>query len=101
MIYLLAAIASEVCGTLLLRVATFGNRWIFLPVTILYVVSYLFLALTLKSGMPLSIAYGLWAALGLLATTLLSAILFHERISRKMMAGLALITLGVFCVELG
>lgn len=101
MIYLLGAIITEVCGTLLLRVATFGQRWVFIPVTALYVISYYFLALTLRTGMPLAIAYGLWAALGLLATTALSALLFKEKITRTMLLGLGLILVGVLCVELG
>lgn len=101
MMYLLLAITSEVAGTLLLRVASFGRRVLFIPVALLYVVSYLFLGLTLQAGMPVGIAYALWAAIGLVVTTMFSRLLFGEHISRRMAVGLVLIIAGVFLVELG
>lgn len=100
MIYLFGAIFSEVIATLLLRVATFGSKLIWIPVTALYVASYVMLALTLKSGVPVGIAYALWAALGLLITTVSSRILFRERISDKQTLGLVLIVIGVAIIEL-
>lgn len=100
MIYLFGAIFSEVIATLLLRVATFGSKLIWLPVTALYVSSYAMLALTLKSGVPVGIAYALWAALGLLITTVSSRIFFRERISDKQALGLVLIMIGVAIIKL-
>lgn len=100
MIYLFGAIFSEVIATLLLRVATFGSKLIWLPVTALYVTSYAMLALTLRSGVPVGIAYALWAALGLLITTVCSRIFFRERISDKQALGLVLIVIGVAIIEL-
>lgn len=100
MIYLFGAIFSEVIATLLLRVATFGSKLIWLPVTALYVTSYAMLALTLKSGVSVGIAYALWAALGLLITTVSSRIFFRERISDRQALGLVLIVIGVAIIEL-
>ena len=51
--------------------------------------------------MPLGVAYGMWGALGVAATAVLSAQLFGEAITRLMGAGLVLVASGVFLVEAG
>lgn len=98
--YLLGAIIAEVMGTLLLRVATFGSKLVWIPVTALYVASYAMLALTLHSGVPVGIAYALWAAIGLTLTTACSRIFFQERITARMALGLVFIAVGVALIEL-
>lgn len=100
MIYLAGAIISEVIATLLLRVATFGSKLIWIPVAALYVTSYVMLALTLKHGVPVGIAYALWAAIGLTITTICSRVFFKERISDRQALGLLLIIVGVALIEL-
>jgi small multidrug resistance pump len=51
--------------------------------------------------MPLGVAYGIWSALGVAATAVLSAFLFDEAFTAVMVLGLALIVGGVVLVENG
>ena len=51
--------------------------------------------------MPLGVAYGIWSALGVAATAVLSSVLFDEAFTLAMVGGLALIIGGVVLVEVG
>lgn len=46
-------------------------------------------------GIELSVAYGVWGGVGLIATTVLGITMFGERLRRRGWLGLILITLGV------
>lgn len=46
-------------------------------------------------GIQLSVAYGIWGGVGLVATTVLGITLFGERLRRSGWVGLGLIMLGV------
>lgn len=94
------AIVSEVAATLSLKGAL-EQPWLYTLVVLGYGASFAFLALVLKHGMPLGVAYGIWAALGVAATALLSAAIFHESLNLVVGLGLLLIMAGVLTVELG
>jgi small multidrug resistance pump len=49
----------------------------------------------------LGVAYGIWAALGVILTVLLAALLFGEPLTPMMRTGVALVIGGVLCVEIG
>ncbi|MCG7593420.1 DMT family transporter [Mycobacterium sp. C3-094] len=100
-VLLTAAIVSEVTGTLALRVAAGGRRAFYGVVIVGYVVAFTLLSASLQRGMPLGIAYGIWAAAGVALTAAASRILFREPLTRTMLAGMALIVAGVLLVELG
>ena len=101
---LIASIVAEVGGTLSLRMATVGERpkrrWS-LVVAACYLVAFTLLSVSLADGMPLGVAYGIWTAVGVALTAVLSRVLFREPLTRTMLAGIALIALGVLLVELG
>ena len=101
-LYLAGAIACEIVGTMSLR-ASDGlrdKRW--LPVVIAgYLGAFLLLALTLRSGLGVGVAYGIWAATGIGVTAVLARLLFAEPLTRTMLAGIALISVGVLLIELG
>ena len=101
-IYLLAAIASEVTGTLSLKLASDGRglRWYGVVITG-YLAAFAMLTATLKAGLPLGVAYGIWSAGGVAVTAVASRLLFGEPLTRTMVAGIALIMAGVLLVELG
>lgn len=99
--YLALAIAAEVAATLCLRAAAAGRRIWFVPVTIGYVAAFAALAATLSAGIPLGIAYGVWAASGVALTAVASRLLFDEPLTVLMSVGIALIAGGVLLVELG
>jgi len=99
---LAGAIVTEVAATLSLR-ASEGLRkkkWI-APVAIFYVVAFSLLTVALVQGMPVGIAYGVWAACGVALTAVGARVFFKERLTWRMVAGIALIAVGVFTIELG
>ena len=51
--------------------------------------------------MSLGVAYGVWVAVGIVLTAVLSRILVREPLTPLMLAGMGLIVAGVMLVELG
>lgn len=100
-LFLAGAIVSEVGGTLSLRKTVDGSRLWYLPVVVGYVTAFTLLSLTLAQGVPLGVAYGIWAAVGVALTAVLSHYLFKEPFTWMMAAAIALIGAGVLLVELG
>ena len=99
---LAVAIVIEVAATLSLRYSDGfrKRRWI-APVVIGYLCSYLMLFVSLAHGMPLGVAYGIWAACGVVLTALLAWKLFDEPVTLVAGIGIALMVSGVVLVELG
>ena len=94
------AIVSEVSATLALRQAL-NHPGFYIVVGIGYALAFILLSLTLKAGMPLGVAYGLWGALGVALTAVLSMLVFGEPITVLVALGIALIMAGVLLVEVG
>nr|WP_315502132.1 multidrug efflux SMR transporter [Actinomyces oris] len=94
------AIISEVSATLALRQA-FNQPGFYVMVVIGYALAFILLSLTLKAGMPIGVAYGLWGALGVALTAVLSMLVFGEPITVLVALGIALIMAGVLLVEVG
>ena len=100
-VYLAGAIATEVASTLALRVAAAGRRRWYAVVVIGYAASFGLLALALDAGMGIGVAYGVWTAIGVAATAVLSHLIWAEPLTPLMLAGIALIAGGVLLLELG
>ncbi|GAB2557232.1 DMT family transporter [Leucobacter ruminantium] len=98
--FLLCAIVSEVTATLSLK-ALMRAPWLVVVVVIGYGASFVFLALTLRNGKGIGVAYGIWGASGVVLTAVASWWLFGEAISPLMAIGFALIACGVVVVEVG
>jgi small multidrug resistance pump len=94
------AILVEVTASLSLKGAL-ETPWLSAVVVVGYVASFTFLGLTLRAGMPLGVAYGIWGATGVALTAVASTLLFAEPFTPLMGAGIALIIGGVLLVELG
>ena len=94
------AIISEVSATLALRQAL-NQPGFYIVVGIGYALAFVLLSLTLRAGMPLGVAYGLWGALGVALTAVLSMLVFGEPITVLVALGIALIMAGVLLVEVG
>ncbi|GAB7006946.1 SMR family transporter [Nocardioides sp. AN3] len=100
-VYLAGAIFTEVAATLVLKVASAGRPRLYTFVVAGYATAFLFLVRTLDRGMGLGVAYGIWAAVGVALTALMSKWLFDEALTRMALLGIALIIVGVLCIELG
>ncbi len=99
---LAGAIITEVAATMSLR-ASEGlrkKRWI-APVAVFYISAFSLLTIALAQGMPVGIAYGIWAASGVALTAGGARVFFKERLTWRMIAGIILIAVGVFVIELG
>lgn len=66
-----------------------------------YVTAFSMLAGALSLGLPIGVAYGIWAATGVALTAILGRVLFRDPLTRTMLAGIALIIGGVLLIELG
>jgi small multidrug resistance pump len=97
---LAGAIVSEVAGTLSLRGAL-DRPWLYVVTVVGEVASFYLLIKVLQAGMALGVAYGVWSALGVAATAVLSTVLFDEAFTSPMVFGLVLIVGGVVLVEVG
>lgn len=98
---LAGAIGIEVFATLGLR-ASDGLRvkaWI-APVVLGYLASFYLLWLTLRLGMPVGIAYGVWTACGVALVAVIARYVFDDPLTVKMMIGIGLIVSGVLTIEL-
>jgi len=100
-IFLVLAIILEMVGTLSLRMASTGRKAWFILVAVGYLGAFGALTITLSEGMPLGIAYGIWAASGVALTAIASRLLFKEPLTMLMTLGIGLIVGGVLLVELG
>lgn len=99
---LLAAIVLEVMATLSLRASNGFANWVWaIPVAIGYGASFVLLAMVLKRGMPVGVAYGVWSAIGVAATAVLGRYLFGDPFTWVMGAGVVLIAAGVWLLETG
>lgn len=104
MIWLLLAlaIASEVTATLSLRASEGLRRRRWIPVIVVgYLAAFSLLGTILAMGMPVGVAYGIWAAAGVAITAVMGRILFQDHFSAMMAAGVALIAVGVALIEFG
>lgn len=97
---LLAAVVCEVSATLALK-AALSQPALYGVVVAGYVAAFALLALIFRAGMSLGVAYGLWSALGVAGTAILSALIFEEPLTRWMLVGIALVIAGVLAVEVG
>ena len=99
---LLIAIVLEVSATLSLRAAEgFTHPLWLIPVVIGYTGSLWLLSIVLDRGMPVGVAYGIWAAIGVVLTAIMGTVLFGEMLGTVQIIGIGAIVLGVLLVELG
>jgi small multidrug resistance pump len=94
------AILSEVTGSLSMKAAVGHPGW-YAVVFVGYAASFVFLDRVLRAGLPLGVTYGIWGALGVALTAGLSAAIFGENLTGIMLVGIALVIVGVACIEFG
>ncbi|WP_194765158.1 DMT family transporter [Microbacterium sp. UFMG61] len=96
------AIASEVTATLSLRASEGLRRRRWIPVIVVgYLAAFTLLGTILAMGMPVGVAYGVWAAAGVAITAVLGRVIFKNHFSVLMAIGVVLIGAGVAMIELG
>ena len=89
-------------ATLSLRAAEgFTHPLWLIPVVIGYTGSLWLLSIVLDRGMPVGVAYGIWAAIGVVLTAVMGTVLFGELLGPVQIVGIGAIVVGVLLVELG
>lgn len=104
MVYLLLsmAILAEIFATMSLRASEGLSR--LLPSVGAaggYLIAFWLLSLVLVRGMPVGVAYAIWAAVGVAVVALLGWWLFGDGLTLVQGAGLLLVVAGVVALELG
>ena len=101
-LFLVGAIVSEVTATVSLKLSDGFSRVVPSVIVLLgYGAAFVLLALVLKRGMPLGLAYGIWAAAGVALVALVGALFLDEGLSGLQIVGLVLVAGGVLALELG
>jgi small multidrug resistance pump len=75
--------------------------WAYPIVGVGYIFAFAMLSLTLSRGVPLGIAYALWAGIGVVLVAVISWLVFHESLTVMQIAGMGLVIAGVLLLELG
>ena len=98
-VLLVAAIATEVVGTLALRGSNGFTQVVPSLITVVgYVASFVLLAMVLKS-LPVGIVYAIWSAIGIALVAVLGKLLFNDPVPPLAVAGMVLIVGGVILVS--
>lgn len=98
-LFLALAIIFEVIGSSFIKASNGFTKW--LPSTIVvvtYVVAFYCLSLSLKT-LPLSIAYAIWAGVGIVLTVLVSVFIFKQPIDLPALVGILFIIIGVLIIN--
>lgn len=101
-LFLFCAIIAEVIGALATRQSNGFTKVLPSIIAVIGVVgAYYLLSLSLKQGMPIGVAYGIWAALGITLLAIIGMFVFKEALSIVQIVGIILIIGGVLALELG
>ncbi|RZS37859.1 small multidrug resistance pump [Herbihabitans rhizosphaerae] len=102
LLILAAAIAAEVTATISLKLSDGFSKLVpSVLVVIGYGIAFAALAVLLKRGFPVGVAYGVWAAVGVALVAIIGALFLNESFTWTMGAGVVLVIAGVLLLELG
>lgn len=104
MTYLLlaGAICAEVLATVSLKLSEgFSKPIPSVLVVVGYLAAFSALASVLKQGMPVGVAYGVWAAAGVALVAIIGALFLGETLTGVQIGGIVLVIGGVLALELG
>ncbi|KPC94930.1 multidrug transporter, partial [Streptomyces sp. NRRL F-6602] len=101
-VLLACAILAEVTATISLRLSEgFSKIAPSVVVVVGYVTAFTLLALVLKRGMAIGVAYGIWAAAGVALVALIGAAFLGDSLTPLQYGGLVLVAAGVVALEAG
>ncbi|QCR33476.1 multidrug efflux SMR transporter [Lysinibacillus sp. SGAir0095] len=99
-LYLLLAIVGELIGSSMIKASEgFTKIYPTISLIIAFVGSFFFLSLAMKT-IPLNTAYALWSGIGIIATTIISVLIWKEKINIASVSGIVLILIGVILLNL-
>ena len=99
-ILLAVAIASEILATTLLKYSEgFTKFWPTVASISVYFICYFTFSKALN-GLNLGVAYAIWCGVGLVATALISALVFSQKLTPAGIFGIVLIVIGCVILNL-
>ncbi|MCC3378425.1 DMT family transporter [Paenibacillus farraposensis] len=99
-LFLAISIVGELIGTSMLKASEgFTRLYPTLFTIVAFVISFFFISLTLKA-LPLNMTYAIWSGVGSVATTLISVLIWKEKINTGSIIGIAFIVIGVVVLNL-
>ncbi|GAB3737585.1 DMT family transporter [Nocardiopsis nanhaiensis] len=101
-IWLILAIALEVFATTSLKFSEGFTK--LLPsifVVVGYASAFFMLSQALTRGMPLGVAYGVWAAAGVALVAVIGSVFLGETLTWVQVGGIAMVIAGVMALEMG
>lgn len=101
-LYLALAIAAEVTATISLKLSEgFSKLGPSIFVVLGYAVAFYGLSQVLKAGLPIGVAYAVWAAAGVALVAIVGVVFLKEPMNLAMVGGIVLVIGGVVLIELG
>lgn len=101
-LWLAVAIVAEVSGTVALKLSDGFTRLVPSVVVVAgYGLAFYGLSQALARGLPLGIAYGVWAATGVALVAIIGAVFLGEGLTWVQIGGIVLVIGGVLALELG
>lgn len=99
-LYLALSISLELVGTSLLKASEgFTKLFPTIGVIIAFISCFFFLSLSLKT-IPLNTAYAIWSGIGIVATVIISVIIWKEKVNMASIVGITFILVGVVILNL-
>lgn len=100
-VFLALAIGAEVTATLSLKASEgFSKLGPSIVVVAGYLTAFILLGLTIRE-LPVGLAYALWAGLGTVGATVGGLVFFGERLPGLVIAGIAVVVVGVVMITTG
>jgi small multidrug resistance pump len=101
-VFLVIAIVAEVMATISLRLSEgFSKLLPTVLVVIGYATAFTMISFALKRGMPVAVAYAVWAAAGIALISIIGATFLGEKLSAIQIGGIAMVIAGVVALEVG
>ncbi len=99
-LYLAIAIGAEIIATTALKASDgFTRLYPAVITTVGYLVSFYFLALTLRV-IPVGVAYAIWSGAGIVAISLIGYVMFKQTLDTAALIGIGLIVAGVLVLNI-
>lgn len=99
-LFLALAIVLEVIGSSCLKASEGFTKLVPSSITVVaFAGCFYFLSLALKS-IPLGFAYAIWAGVGIVLTTIISVVIFKQKLDVPAIIGIAMIIAGVVVINM-
>jgi len=101
-ILLAVAIVAEVTATVSLKLTDGFTKLVPVCVVVVgYLISFALMAKVLDRGLPLSVVYAIWSAVGIALLAVIDTMWFEERLSTLQVIGLFVVVAGVAALQVG